>query len=309
MGRERPRGVHRGSDGELFWLGDQGQLTTLHRRSPLQAWRLWRWRRLLSERRRRCAALGARHLQLFPPDKLSVLADRAPELRIDAADGYAAQLAGEPDVVDLLRPLADARRGGEPYLRTDTHWSHLGYVTAYRAVCQALGAAPAANVTDAATEVRPHLCDLGAKLSPPESELVAFPRWTPRAVRREANALVQAREARLRARLAPGLLVGSRVVLTNPEAADRRRLVVFGDSYTSHADGLGPMLAESFAETHLLWSASVDWTYLARVRPDVVMHELAERFLRKVPRDGRDVDALGDARAAQLSPAADSASA
>lgn len=309
MARERPRGVHRGTGGELFWLGPQGHMPSLYRRSPLQAWRLWRWRRLIAARRRRCAAMGARYVQLFPPDKLSVLADRAPTLRIDAAAGYASRLAGEAGVLDLLAPLAAARAQGEPYLHTDTHWSHLGYLAAYGALCAELGPQPAAHVVDAPTEVRPRLCDLGAKLPSPVEEPVATPQWASRAVRREANALVCAREARVRARLAPGLLVGSRVVLANARAADPRRLVLFGDSYAFHDAGLGAMLAESFAETHLLWSASIDWAYLERVRPDVVVHELAERFLRKLPRDGRDVDAFGDARAAQLSPTADSASA
>jgi alginate O-acetyltransferase complex protein AlgJ len=51
------------------------------------------------------------------------------------------------------------------------------------------------------------------------------------------------------------------------------------------------MLAETVAELHFVWSASVDWSYVERVRPDVLVCEMAERFTARVPSDDFDLAA------------------
>ena len=53
------------------------------------------------------------------------------------------------------------------------------------------------------------------------------------------------------------------------------------------------MLAESFSEVHFVWSASLDWSYIERVRPDILLFELAERFLARLPKDDFDVTVAG----------------
>ena len=284
IGRGRKRGVHVGRDGWLFWLGERGQIADIYAASPVAAWSLWRWRRLIRSRARRCAVLDARYIQLFAPDKFTVCADLMGAPIVDARRSPARRFASQTAVVDLVAPLTAA--GCATYLRTDTHWSHAGYLIAYRTFCAALGVEPAGHVLEAVGVARPQLCDLGVKLEPPETEQVAFPDFPRHAVRREANALTLHREALIGAGLAPGLLVGSRIVLENrAQSVDPRRLVLFGDSYAFHETGLGAMLAESFAEVHLLWSAGIDWAYVEGVRPGVVIHELAERFMARVPAD------------------------
>jgi alginate O-acetyltransferase complex protein AlgJ len=89
---------------------------------------------------------------------------------------------------------------------------------------------------------------------------------------------------------------GARVIYRNASPdADPRRLVLFGDSYanfvTEAASGvLTPMLAETFREFHFVWSSSVDWAYVERVRPDILVTEISERFMARVPVDGLAVD-------------------
>ncbi len=259
---------------------------------------MWRWRRLIARRARRLETIGAAYLQMFAPDKLSVYPDRTARALADPRKGFGRAMARDPRVLDLIGPLSRARAEGDTYLRTDTHWTHRGYVAAYRAVCAALGAGPAAHVTEATPgAAAPVVFDLGRKVDPPEMEAFEAHDFPRRAVRVEANALMRHRDLHHAGGFAPGFLVGSRAVWRNTSPGiDPRRVVLFGDSYAFHHAGLGPMLAESFAELHLLWSSGIDWDYVERVRPHVVLHETAERFARMFPRDGVDLEALSEAR-------------
>ena len=312
-----PREVHVGRDGWLFWTGDPDFKTSFYktgyRRFRWRTWRLvWFWLRRIETRARRCRALGARYVQAFAPDKLSVYADKVTgEQRVDPRCGVAARLARwSPHVVDLVAPLTSARAGADTYLRTDTHWTSHGYLAAYLTLCRGLGARPAVNVAAASHEPRTVYGDLGRPLdAPPEAGTEL--RFAPCARRVSANALVELRERLHGAEWAPGLMVGSRIVFANDDAdADARRLLLFGDSYTFHATGLAVLMAETFCEVHALWSASLDWAYLERMRPDLVLQVTAERFTFFVEPDGLDVEAFAATRvAAYESPAAPSASA
>lgn len=310
FGRGRERGVHVGRDGWLFWLGETGHLPTFYANDLRALWRIARWRRRIAARSIRAKALGARYLQVFAPDKLSVYADRLARRLVRPEHGLAARLArGGAPVVDLAWPLKTARATAETYLRTDTHWTHHGYVTAYRTLCAALDTEPAAHVLETRPpSVSQQLFDLGSKLDPPVFESYAafdFPR---RARRIETNALVEHRERLHGGAFAAGLMVGSRLVLANDSpGVDPRRVMLFGDSYAFHPGGLADMLAESFAEVHALWSGAIDWRQVERTRPDILIHELAERFFHAAPRDGVDLEAFATARLADA-PAGQTAS-
>jgi hypothetical protein len=90
-----------------------------------------------------------------------------------------------------------------------------------------------------------------------------------------------------------GLHIGSRVVFSNEQAPDPRKIVVFGDSFSEYRPHLlTGILAETFAETHFLWASQIDWGYVNRVKPDFLITELAERFMTHVPTGDVDVDAL-----------------
>lgn len=134
--------------------------------------------------------------------------------------------------------------------------------------------------------------DLGEKLSERPRERLERFMLLRDAKRVEVGPLLAAYEAQGRDREAH---VGAHVVFRNEtEGADPRRLVLFGDS-CAHFDPflLTGLLAESFREVHFVWSASLDWGYIERVRPDILLFELAERFLARLPRDDFDVAVSG----------------
>jgi len=131
--------------------------------------------------------------------------------------------------------------------------------------------------------------DLGIVFEPPRPELSTFYALQRDAVRTYASPIVLAREATGQAH---SLHVGAHVVFRNETSdADPRRVLVFGDSY-SHFAGqmLTVMLAETFREVDFVWSTSIDWGYVERTKPDVLITEVAERFMWQAPDDQFEVE-------------------
>jgi alginate O-acetyltransferase complex protein AlgJ len=296
-------GVAVGLDGWLYWVGRAREVEIFYGDSATSRRILARWARLIERRALWLDRLGIAHVHTVVPDKLAVYPDLLGRPFPGLADPPGTRLGrllardGAAPMVDLLPPLLAARDGEPVYLRTDTHWTYRGYLIAYRALCDALAAPVAEHVFTGTRAQERFTFDLGEKLSPPiDEEYVAydFPR---RAEQVEANALVEMRESG-RAIRPRGLFVGSRVVLRNSQAPDPRRLVLFGDSYIySPGARLTAMLAETFSEVHAIWSANIDRAYVEAVRPDVLIFEIAERFLRQVPNDRIRIDAFAEARA------------
>jgi alginate O-acetyltransferase complex protein AlgJ len=126
--------------------------------------------------------------------------------------------------------------------------------------------------------------DLGSKLEPPVAEVFRFYDFIQNARRSHANPIARYLETMPDK---PVMHVGSHVAYRNdaPSAA-RKRIMIFGDSYSSQrGDALTGMLAKTASEVEFIWSSNLDWAYIRRIRPDVVIYELAERFLTVVPKD------------------------
>ncbi len=285
--------VHTGRDGWLFLIGGHNRVMDRYRGPLAQWWLLRRWTRLIAARSARAERLGIRCLHVFVPEKLSVYDDKTDGLRYAPGNASTRQLArrlGRSHAyLDLVAPLRAARDGPVPlYLRTDTHWSLEGCLLVYRAIMRALGATPPADIATRLRVECPEVMDLGAKLAEPPIEAVERMAILRDASRVETGPLLAAYEAVGRAN---ELHTGAHVIYRNAaETADPRRLVLFGDSCAHFAPFmLTGLLAESFYEVHFIWSSSLDWQYIEAVKPDILLYELAERFLARVPSDDYDV--------------------
>lgn len=292
--------VHLGRDGWLFLTGGTNRVREQYRASLPVAWRLWRWRRLIEARTARAAAAGLRAFHVVVPEKLSIYEDRLDGLALDPALSPARRLGARlarsrvaGSWIDLVGPLRAARDAEPPlYLRTDTHWSQEGCRLAFGEIMRAMGAVPPADLAGRPFHDHDGVRDLGAKLDPPVRETMRVREVQRDAVRVFANPLVEGHEAR---GTAADLHVGAHVVFRNESpAADPRTLMLFGDSCSHfHPIFLTGLLAESFRELHFVWSANLDWAYIERVRPHLLLVEVAERFLARVPTDRFDVAAEG----------------
>ena len=195
------------------------------------------------------------------------------------------------DEAGARRPAAPRRAGrGAPGQRG----SPAGRL-AYGEIMRALGAVPPADLGVRPFHDHDGVRDLGAKVDPPLRETMRVYEVQRDAVRVYANPLVEAYEAHGKA---ADLHVGAHVVFRNGSpAADPRTLMLFGDSCSHfHAIFLTGLLAESFRELHFVWSANLDWAYVERVRPHLLLVEVAERFLARLPTDRFDVEAEGARR-------------
>lgn len=291
-------GVHVGRDGWLFLTGGTNGALAQYRPSLARSLRFARWRALVRARARRAAALGIAYAQIVVPEKLSVHDAFTDGLAYDPAEAPARRI-GEglegAGWVDLVGSMRAAARTTPLYLRTDTHWNFAGCELAYRRLCGALGIAPVGDFAERAHRESDETLDLARKLDPSPRERARFYDFTRDSARVYANPLLLAHEAAGRA---IDLHVGAHVVYRNAApGADPRRVVLFGDSCAHFSTFmLTGMLAETVAELHFVWSPRFDWSYVRRVRPDVLIGETAERFTRRVPRDRFDLEADGAAR-------------
>jgi acetyltransferase AlgX (SGNH hydrolase-like protein) len=299
--------VHVGRDGWLFLAkGSNEVLRFFTEPGFLTQAESNAWVDILRARRDRLAAMGIAYRHAFVPDKLAIYPEffdgELPNLgrQPSAAIAEAATAAGLGDVLlDLAGPMRAAKGQAPMYLKTDSHWTFEGCMVAYRTICRSLGVPPREGLMDRPFSEMEIALDLGGKFDPPIREKARFRSLLHHARRVSANPLVQEIE-RLRFRDSAGLLSASSVVFENrsPSCHDAR-VVLFGDSYSEfRPHALTGLLAETFRETHFHWSASVDFGYVERVRPDIVLSEVAERFVKRLPDDGRDLERVAAERLA-----------
>jgi alginate O-acetyltransferase complex protein AlgJ len=302
--KQKSNGVHSGHEGWLFWVGQSGEIQALFRNTLAARWRIYRWQRLIERRTRRAAKLGSAFRQVIMPDKLSLCLAKASASLVDPTLSPARRIrrgaSTGPAATAFVDIVSAFEAAGEDvvrlFLKTDSHTSYRGYLEAYKSICASCAAKPANSVLTGKIQGSQAILDLGSKFDPPVPEEVfehyVFPR---QATRLEANDLTRVRESQHLS--TKGLQIGSRIVFRNSaEEVDPRTLVLFGDSYSFLESGFGAMLAETFREVHLLWSAQIDWSYVERIRPDLLIHEIAERFTRRVPRDQFDIEAFAAKR-------------
>jgi hypothetical protein len=289
--------VHVGRDGWLFLVAGSNRVMDRYRGSLAQWWLLRGWARLIEARTARAERLGIRYLQVVVPEKLSVYDQKTDGLPYEPANAstrrLARRLGRHPGYLDLLAPLRAARDGPAPlYLRTDTHWTIDGCLLAYREIMKALGAQPPADIAARPRTDLESVMDLADKLPGRPAETIARMAIQRDAVRVETGAFLAAYEAAGRAN---EVHTGAHCIYRNDNpAADPRRLVLFGDSCAHFAPFLlTGLIAESFREVHFVWSSSLDWAYIEAVKPDILLFELAERFLARLPVDDYDVAVAG----------------
>ncbi len=278
-----------GRDGWLF-LGDENAVAQYRGTARLDADALERWLRVLEARRAWLAERDIAYLLVLVPNKHRIYADYMPaslprvseESQLDQLVDRLREASTVP-FLDLRPALRAAAREGRAYHKTDTHWNDRGAYAAYRAILIRLAQIDASLVPQPPvpirgfTRTRPGLGlarIVGLSRAYPEESLdlvVKAPRAEVPAKRRAAL------DDRMRRQLPFGLGTGDGSL---PSA------VMFRDSF---ADALVPFLSESFSRIVYVWERDVDPRVVEAERPDVVIQEIAERFLDRPPLDIEEV--------------------
>lgn len=171
---------------------------------------------------------------------------------------------------NLLNPEAELTRDKEfSYFKTDSHWNDYGASVAASTFCLRAGFV----YTDPETEyvVKQLSGDLGSKLIP---------------MKRESALMVSDRDKLTKYKTFDnGITVrGHIAVYENPEAANKKCLVIFGDSFSI---SIANCLSHSFSRVvRFFTGADIDWNAVDAERPDHVLIELTSRFLIRAPGSG-----------------------
>lgn len=252
------------------------------------------WHELLNGRTERFHAAGIRYLHVVAPDKMGVFPHlfgkdlpnqhQSPLRRLANPDTH----GGVPTcLVDPTLVLREGRGKLLTYFKTDSHWTIWGAYLTYRMICERLGISQVVDFYSHEMAGQLAVFDLGGKLSPQVTEEVFFWPSSAHVTRLFANDQVRAREA---AESSGGEMPGhhgTHVILRNwsPQASPET-VVMFGDSFSDYRpSSLTYLLAETFKEVHFVWSADVDFSYASRVGANIVLSEIAERFMTRLPSD------------------------
>ncbi|MCK6490457.1 MAG: hypothetical protein L6R48_19465 [Planctomycetes bacterium] len=295
-----------GGGGWLYYRGEAaGDGHSFDALRGLAAWSPHRGQRLAADLQRRAdqvAAWGGRYLVVVAPDKAAVHPEGLPRyLRPVPGRSRADQLlALVPGLALDLRPALAAERAAQPalplYWRSDSHWNEWGRLVAAQAIAARLGDGPAPALPSSGLRPVPVLgvpdpFDL-ARTRPGElyrlleRDGLAEPAWQ-HDIAVEGLPVPQAGQA-------PPLFPdpfgwqpragGHRVAWdrafflhTRCEGAPLPgRLLVLHDSFGSFPMG---GLADRYREATFLWTHEWDAAAAERLRPAVVVHIVAERYL------------------------------
>lgn len=288
-----PALVHVGREGWLFLQGGANFVTSLYARESgnLPDRKLALWARLIEVRARRCAELGIRCAHVVVPDKLTIYGEFQAEPLVDPRLAPAVRLAEMmaqssegAAYLDLVAPMLRDRAQADLYWRTDTHWSPEGCFLTYRALCDRLGLTTASGMLERPFRDYDAIMDLGGRLSPPLWEKVRKYDYARDSRRVWVNRVTRYLED-------PAFMeeihVGARARFDNPRAPNAQRVLLVGDSYCGPSSGLlTGMFAETVRSLDFVWSSSLDWSLVKALRPDVLIVQIAERFLAAPPQNG-----------------------
>jgi len=243
------------------------------------------WNNLLQSRQAHANKCGYEYLHVVAPEKLSVYPDKCdlivsdqhiPSNQIENALDDAVKKAVWLNTISYLRKQKEKHL---LYSKTDTHWNFLGAFCTYQLVQSRLGRKSNTSVLNRRNDGGWLAMDLGAKLDPPLEEKVFFYRLNDTVSRVYSNEIVEYKENNKRENDI-GLHIGSYVVYRNSDPLVDETLMLFGDSFSEYRGHLlTGLFAETYREVHFVWSASFDMDLIEQVKPDIVISELAERFM------------------------------
>lgn len=272
-----------GQDGWLFYGEDRmvDHYLCIAKFSPEQ---LQAWRNLLEKRRDWLAARGIEYLFVIPPDKQNVYSEKLPVWLLKAAPPHRQTKLDQlmeymkahstVAILDLRRPLLEAKTTLPTYQQTDTHWNGYGAFVACQEIIKTLApeipGLPPLRSADFTWSNRPFPGgDLARMLGVKEAEKNYFV-FTPR-FPDTAPSL----------RAAPELvsMYGSHNTNMISQSAGllSATAVVFHDSFGAW---WRPILGYSFKRVIFMWDdREFNAGVIAANHPQVVINEMLERFV------------------------------
>lgn len=276
--------VHIGIEGWLFLIGGSNKVLGQFDGSSAGLAEIKAWKEVIKERYIHCKSINAKYFTFVAPEKLTVYDNKLDNLKVNLENSLYNKLSKnllinsyiQKSFIRSLKAFRENRDVENLYQKTDTHWTPAGCLIAYNLICSACGARSRTDFKQRSFYDEYSPGDLGVKLVPPSAELRRFYNFEKNSKRIYANTIALDYENGICSSSG-----GTHIIYeNNSSGADPRRLVLFGDSYSNFKSAsLLVMLAETFKEVHFVWSPVIDWAYVTKIRPDILVAEIAERFL------------------------------
>jgi alginate O-acetyltransferase complex protein AlgJ len=270
---ESPNGnVMVGQNGWLYYQ-DAQSVADMRRTSSFSPNQLEAWKSLLENRRDWMAKRGIHYVFVVPPDKHNIYPEYLPgwikavgkTTRLDQFMDYMNKNSTVA-VLDLRQPLLQAKRNGNIYFQTDTHWNERGGYIGYRELIHLLSAQMPEleplpmTAFDAQTKLQPGgnlAFMLAQNKSLTEKNAVTF------------SARPPLQQLSLRKNRSGAATVSS----TNPNATGKA--IVFRDSFS---EAWAPFIGYHFKDVIYRWQYKWDPTLIENEKPTVVIDELLEHY-------------------------------
>ncbi len=234
----------------------------------------------LNRRREALAAKGIAYLIVFPPDKHTVYPEYMPDeisrigpSRLEQALGC---LASHPEIpaIDLRTPFLEAGRHERIYYRTDTHWNESGAFLAYEAMGRELQRSfPSLRIAQRSDYTLVERQTARGDLA----RMLGISGWMHE---REIHFSPLKQRARSEDGSAWGYSAGEirskALAFSSSPDGEIPRAVIFHDSFM---EGLAPLLAQHFQRAIYSWRGAHDSALVEREHPNLVIEEIAERFI------------------------------
>lgn len=261
-----------GEDNWMFYTGE-GNLDYYQRVKPLSTEQIALIKSNLEDIQKKLAADGIHFLFVIAPNKETIYADYLPA-GIPRADNptRADQITGSLEntlvhVLDLRPVLQKARLEGPVYFKTDTHWNPVGARAAYEAILLAMR--PDFPI------LQPHpLADFDQVTEISSGDLAALIH-----LKGEVSESFTALHARFE-KPSRGFKnpPAGQMITVMPDAV-LPKAVIFRDSFFN---GLQPFTSEHFSRVVYVSDFNVDFSIVSEEKPDIVMLEVAERYLDRL---------------------------
>jgi alginate O-acetyltransferase complex protein AlgJ len=285
LGLSSSKDVVVGKDGWLFYTADK--LTEQHTGADvftpaaLENWVTW-----MEANRDWLARRGIAFYIVVAPDKNTIYPEKLPDYpRRPGGTTRLDQLLerlrrSTLEFIDPREALFKAKAAGQTvYFEGDTHWTERGAFVAYSLLMERMrqrfpAIEPLTEKDYVISRGPPAAVDLTAVLALQNDITYTVDRMVLRGPGHQVAPPVTT--------FRPGW--GWRVVEMKTDLRDKPRLLVFGDSFTDYV--LGPtMLYQTFRDP--VWThhngGTFNFTLVNEVKPDVVIFQLAERYLHMIP--------------------------
>ncbi|MHA7219708.1 alginate O-acetyltransferase AlgX-related protein [Arthrobacter sp. MDT1-48-3] len=277
-----------GREGHLFLTGGSNALRDQYLEPQDQAGaaaleaKARQWEGALSASGQALKTLGIPFLTAVIPEKLTALRHLAPIPVAGPTPLYTRVnelLAASPNHLDLLPVFDNWDSEIEGWQRNDTHCSPAGSLAITRAMMDCL---PGCN-RETLNGIR--LNDVVYRNGDLAGKFFDIPLWDKQY--RPAPEALGPTAIENTYSFSPGHFVGSHNVWKNAAAPNKKKVVVFGNSFFGGVESptrLGWWFSRLFEEYHMKWENAVDLDYVREVRPDYVIFQTIERFLVRPPK-------------------------